>query len=64
MKKKGQRRGAEVLEDGAGSLQGGGRKSQRRGAEVSEEGWCGGAYCVGLKTNNDWDTDSNMLVLL
>ena len=36
--KRGQRRGAEVLEEEGGSLQGGGRKSQRRGAEVSEEG--------------------------
>ena len=38
MKLKGQRRGAEVLEERSRSLQGGGRKSLRRGAEVLEEG--------------------------
>ena len=32
--KRGQRRGAEVFEEGGGSLQGGGLKSKRRGAEI------------------------------
>ena len=63
MPKKGPLRWTEIFMEGGGNLQGGGQNSLKKGAEIRQK-WFGGAHCIGLLRNNDWGTDSNMLVLL